>query len=177
MMQMLAAGGMPLLTDDMRPPDEDNPRGYLEFDPVRRTRSDPDWVALAVGKAVKVVHLLLQDLPQSFDYRVILMRRDLRDVLASQRTMLNRLGRRGAKLEDDRLLAVYAVQLRTASEWLRTQPWVRMVEVEYGECLHNPLGIAERVNAFLDGQLDVRAMAAAVEPSLSRHTTCRTINP
>ena len=31
MMQMLKAGGMPVVTDNIRKPDEDNPRGYYEF--------------------------------------------------------------------------------------------------------------------------------------------------
>ena len=34
MMQMLQAGGMPLLIDDLRPPDADNPNGYWEYEPV-----------------------------------------------------------------------------------------------------------------------------------------------
>lgn len=170
MMQMLAAGGMPLLTDDRRAPDEDNPRGYLEFDPVKGTRSDSAWVALAVGKAVKVVYLLLRDLPPDYEYRVILMRRDLREVLASQKTMLQRLGRRGANLEGDRLLAIYSSQLQHVCEWLGTEERFRTVEVEYADCLQHPREVAGRVMAFLDCPLDTGAMAAAVQPALSRHT-------
>src|SRR5438046_6429896 len=93
MMQMLRAGGMPVRTDGFRKADEDNPRGYLEYEPVKRTREDSSWVSDAVGKAVKVVYLLLRDLPDGFDYRVILMRRSLREVLASQSAMLMRSGR------------------------------------------------------------------------------------
>ena len=96
MMQMLAAGGLPLLTDGVRPPDCDNPRGYFEFEPVKRTREDPSWVPTAVGKAVKMVTMLLRDLPGEFDYRVILMYRDPEEVLASQKAMLGRSGRKAA---------------------------------------------------------------------------------
>lgn len=35
MMQMLQAGGVPLLTDGERTPDEDNPEGYLEWEPIK----------------------------------------------------------------------------------------------------------------------------------------------
>ena len=35
MMQMLSAGGLPALTDDLREADESNPRGYFEFEPVK----------------------------------------------------------------------------------------------------------------------------------------------
>lgn len=86
MMQMLAAGGWPLPTDGVRAPDWDNPRGYLEFEPVKRTQKDPSLVPAAVGKAVKVVTMLLRDLSPNFDYRVILMSRDPGEVLTSQQS-------------------------------------------------------------------------------------------
>src|SRR5262245_41311102 len=92
MMQMLAAGGMAVLTDELRGPDPDNPRGYYEFEPVKRTRHDPSWLVGAPGKAVKLVHLLLYDLPAEYSYRVIFMKRRLSEVLASQRAMLDRQG-------------------------------------------------------------------------------------
>ncbi len=41
LMQMLAAGGMPALTDHQRATDEDNLRGYYEYEPVKRLRGDP----------------------------------------------------------------------------------------------------------------------------------------
>ena len=75
MMQMLAAGGVPLLIDQVRAADEDNPRGYYEFEPVKRTRQDSSWLESAVGKAIKMVHLLLYDLPPTYQYAVILMGR------------------------------------------------------------------------------------------------------
>jgi hypothetical protein len=167
-MQMLAAGGMEVLTDELRAADEDNPRGYFEFEAVKRTRSDPGWVPLAAGKAVKVVHLLLPDLPPGFEYRVILMRRDAGEVLASQRTMLARLGRPGAQLSDERLAAIYAAQLERVREWLRSQGGFRVLEVEYADCLCRADETASRILEFLEVPLDGRAMAAAVDPSLYR---------
>lgn len=92
-MQMLRAGGMTLLTDRVRPPDEDNPRGYYEFEPVKQTASDPAWLKAAQGKAVKMVFRLLVDLPPDYAYRVVLMTRKLEEVLASQRVMLARSGK------------------------------------------------------------------------------------
>jgi hypothetical protein len=168
MMQMLAAGGMPVLADGLRAADEDNPRGYFELDAVKRTRTDAEWVPLAVGKAVKVVHLLLRDLPQEFRYRVILMRRDLGEVLASQRAMLARLGRPGAQLSDDRLAAIYTAQLEDVRGWLRTQPEFRVLEVEYTACLEHADETVGRLCEFLELPLDCRAMAGAVDRSLYR---------
>ena len=44
MMQMLEAGGMEVLTDGVRKPDEDNPRGYYEFERVKRLPEDTGWL-------------------------------------------------------------------------------------------------------------------------------------
>src|SRR5262245_57703089 len=93
MMRMLEAGGMPVLVDNIRAADEDNPAGYYEFEPVKQTSADNAWVKLAVGKAVKVVYRLLYDLPAGFRYRVLFMQRDMAEVLASQRKMLERAGK------------------------------------------------------------------------------------
>ena len=98
MMQMLRAGGIPALTDEVRAADEDNPRGYLEFERVKRIKQDTAWLDEAAGKVVKMVHLLLYDLPPDRPYRIVFMRRDLDEVLASQRKMLDRQGKQGAAI-------------------------------------------------------------------------------
>ena len=168
MMQMLAAGGMPVLTDGVRAADEDNPRGYLEFEAVKRTRQDSSWLNSARGKAVKMVYLLLRDLPPTEDYRVILMHRDLTEVLASQRAMLLRLGNPGADLSDAQMASLFRAQLQSTTAWLQADPRFRLLETHYQDCLRNPARAAAQVNEFLGGHLDETAMAAAVDPALYR---------
>jgi hypothetical protein len=168
MMQMLAAGGMPPLTDGVRAPDEDNPRGYFEFEAVKRARKDSSWVSTSVGKAVKMVPLLLRDLPPDFDYRVILMRRDPSEVLESQKAMLQRLGRTGAKASDETLKELFQKELERTSHWLAAQLNFRMLTVDYRECICYPAGVAGSVNAFLDGKLDPLEMAGVVDATLYR---------
>ena len=95
MMQMLAAGGMPTLIDGVRTPDADNPRGYFELEAVKATRRDASWTRDAVGRAVKVIHVLVSALPPGREYRLIWMRRRLEEVVASQQAPLARgVGRR-----------------------------------------------------------------------------------
>ena len=90
LMQMLAAGGLPVQSDDERPPDRHNPRGYLEYAPVKRLRDDASFLGGAVGRVVKVVVPLVCALPVrlpngvALDYRVVLVTRDPREVVASQ---------------------------------------------------------------------------------------------
>ena len=168
MMQMLAAGGIPPLTDHLRAADESNPRGYFEFDAVKRLRSDHSWLDLARGHAVKIIHLLLRELPtdRGLQYRVLFMRRPLGEVLASQRAMLERQGKPAA---DDALLAkVFRGQLEQADEWLASAPGFSVLQVEHRALFESAPSTTERVNEFLGGQLDVAAMLGVIEPALYR---------
>ena len=173
MMQMLAAGGMPLLTDGVRAPDWDNPRGYFEFEPVKRTRDDPSWVPNAIGKAVKMVTMLLRDLPAEFDYRVILLHRDLDEILASQKAMLRRLGRSGPETSDENLKKLFEQELERVSQWMAAQPNFRTLTVIHHDCFQSPAAVAESVNLFLNRDSDVVEMAKVVDSALYRKVVGR----
>ena len=77
MMQMLEAGGLRLLVDNIRKPDKDNPKGYYEYEKVKQIRTDISWLDEAEGKALKIVYSLLYDLPKNRNYKVIFMKRNL----------------------------------------------------------------------------------------------------
>ena len=55
LMQMLGAGGMRILSDELREADEDNPRGYLEFERVKNLLKDSKWLFEARGRVIKIV--------------------------------------------------------------------------------------------------------------------------
>jgi hypothetical protein len=168
MMQMLAAGGMPILSDGIRAADVDNPLGYLEFEPVKRTREDASWLDKAPGRAVKMVYALLYDLPPAYYYRIILVQRDLTETIASQQAMLRRLGLKGADLPNDRLAELFREEFRKIGEWLEGRSNFRYLEIHYRDCLNNAQSVAERVNRFLGGTLDVSRMARVPDPTLHR---------
>lgn len=168
MMQMLAAGGLPVLTDGLRPADDDNPRGYFEYEPVKRTKRQDSWVPLAEGLAVKIVYALLRDLPAKHEYRVIMMHRDLSETIASQRDMLRRSGRSGADVSEETLRGLFEKELREVAAWLAAQPNFQVLDVEYTDCVYDPARVASRVNAFLGGGLDETSMISAVDPLLYR---------
>lgn len=166
MMQMLAAGGLAVLTDSKRAADADNPRGYYEYDAVKSLARDASWVAGARGKAVKIVSALLIHLPDGFDYRVIFMRRPMAEVLASQNTMLDRLGHAGPRGDDARLADLFARHLDEVDTMLRSRPTIARLDVDYPAVIASPLRVAATVSAFLDGAPDPARMAAAVAPEL-----------
>ncbi len=168
MMQMLQAGGLEPLVDGERTADEDNPRGYLELEAVKRTDADPTWVDAARGKVVKVISQLLPTLPADRDYRVIFMRRQLDEVLASQREMLRR---RGEPLDDDdaAMKDTLAAHVAEIEMWLRDQPHVSALYVSYNRLVTDPAPQVARIRAFLSDALDPTAMTTALDPTLYRN--------
>ncbi len=168
MMGMLEAGGLPVLTDSLRRADEDNPRGYYEFELVKKIEKEQGWLEEARGKAVKLISALLKYLPPTYSYQIIFMRRSLAEVLASQRQMLIRRGEPPSTVDDERMAALFEKHLAAVEQWLATQPHMRVLYVRYDEVVADALAQAQRVNEFLGGGLDVERMAAAVDRALYR---------
>jgi hypothetical protein len=168
MMQMLAAAGMPVLTDGLRPADHHNPRGYFELEAVKHTRTDQSWLAHAEGKVVKVVHLLLSQLPPDHEYRVIFMQRDLLEAIASQRAMLQDQRRPSATLADAKLADIFGKQLAEVRHWLSQNPNSQVLYLQHRDVIERPLTAAQQVATFLDGDWDTSRMAAVVDPALYR---------
>ena len=170
MMQMLKAGGLPPLTDEHRPPDTHNERGYFEYAAATRLHKDTSWLDLAQGKAVKVVAQLLPSLPPQSapTARLIFMQRDIQEVVGSQRDMLQTQGQRGADIEDHQLGTVFTRQLGRIKKLLAVRQLPTLF-ISHRECIEKPTAVAVRINAFLGGTLKEQAMAAAVAPDLYRH--------
>jgi predicted AlkP superfamily phosphohydrolase/phosphomutase/tetratricopeptide (TPR) repeat protein len=170
-MQMLAAGGLNILTDGLREPDEDNPRGYLEFEPVKNLLRDSRWLPEGRGKVVKIVAPLLSALPAGLPCRIIFTERDLDEVLDSQDRMLVRRKQEIASTPERRqmLKNEYARTVVRVKAALARRPGTRVLSVGYREAVSDARGVAERVSAFLGGGLDVEKMAASVDPGLHRN--------
>ena len=169
-MKMLEAGGLAVLTDGLRTADEDNPKGYYEVERVKNlgSESDKSWLAEARGKGIKVISYLLKSLPPRFNYRVVFIRREMEEVLASQRKMLARRGE-AEETPPERMRALFDDDLWRASYQLRHRPEFETLELHYSAVLARPLEEARRLAAFLGGGLDAEAMAAAVDPQLYRN--------
>ncbi len=168
MMQMLDAGGLKALTDRVRASDEDNPHGYFELEAVKRTKKDPSWLDQAAGRVVKMVHVLLYDLPGDRAYRVLFMKRDLREVVRSQGVMLKRRGTDGARLTDEQLISAYEGQLTKIESWLAGQPGFDVLYISYNDLMTDPGRATVEVSRFLGGSLDEEQMLSHVDPALYR---------
>jgi hypothetical protein len=168
MMQMLAAGGMPLLTDRERKPDIDNPRGYCEWEPIKLLPKEPNRIDEAEGKAVKVITQLLLSLPHGRNYKVVFMERPLPEVLASQDEMLKRRGSNDS-VDPALLTSGFRNHMKEVVAWLEQREDIAVCRVGYRKVLSDPSGSAKTVRDFLDLDLNVEAMGREVDPSLYRN--------
>jgi hypothetical protein len=168
LMKMLEAGGMQVLTDNIREADRDNPKGYYEFEKVKQIDHDKSWLKDAEGKVVKMVSQLLQHLPPDYNYKVIFMRRRMEEVLASQHEMLIRRGEPSDKIGDEQMAALFRKHLKRLKTWLDEQPNFEVIYVSYNKVLVNPVEQARRVSRFFDGALNVESMVNVVDPTLYR---------
>ena len=170
MMKMLEAGGVPIMTDAVRTADVDNPKGYYEYERVKELEKETDksYVREGRGKALKVISFLLKDLPDDNYYRVIFMRRDLGEVIASQNKMLDR--RQEQAIDDhDTMAEAYRNHLASVKILVRKRPNFEMLEFRYDRAVKDPREAARMVNAFLGGALDEAAMTAVVDAELYRN--------
>lgn len=169
MMKMLEAGGIAPMTDKIRAADEDNPKGYYEFERVKKLdKGDTAWVADARGKSVKVISALLRHLPAEHDYKVIFMRRKIEEILASQKQMLIRRGEPTDRVTDEELAGYFEKHLQAIDTWLTGQENVDSLYISYNEVMENPAEAATKINAFLGNILDAPSMVTVADPKLYR---------
>jgi len=169
-MKMLAAGGLPLITDGERTADEDNPKGYFEDERVKDLgrMADKSWLKAARGQGIKVISHLLKNLPPDNNYQVLFIRRDMMEVLASQAKMLDRRGE-NSETEDQRMTELFEADLWRALYQLKRGAHFDWTELHYRDVLANAQAQAKRICEFLGADLDVAKMAEVVDPALWRN--------
>ncbi|MBV6396486.1 MAG: hypothetical protein HFACDABA_02084 [Anaerolineales bacterium] len=169
MMKMLAEGGLQILTDAIRSADDDNPNGYFEFERVKQmTSGDRDWLDEAGGKVVKVISALLEHLPSDRSYKVIFMEREIQEVLASQKKMLDHRGEQN-KVKDEEIAAQYRAHLAAVKPWLARQAHMEVLYVDYNKMMAEPGPLCRRLIEFLDRPLNEEKMLAVPNARLYRN--------
>ena len=167
MMSMLEAGGLTALVDQIRKADEDNPKGYYEFERVKKIKEDDSWLDAAKGKAVKMVSMLLYNLPSDRNYKVIFMRRTMTEILSSQRTMLERTGQ-GTDVVDEEMGALFTRHLGEIEQWLAAHKNFEVLYVHYNNVIADPVHYAHHINRFMNHSLNEEKMVQAVDRALYR---------
>ena len=170
MMSALEAGGMTLVIDGIRNPDDDNPKGYYEYERVKKLpQGEADWLKSYQGKGIKIISALLTHLPEDYRYQVIFMERDIDEILASQQRMLERSGKEEENSVSEAVMRQsYIDHLDDVKSWLSEKEWIQTIYVSYNKILQNPENEMEKVAAFLNLELDVQRMVEIVDPGLYR---------
>ncbi len=170
MMKILDAGGLEILTDNQRVADEDNPKGYYEFEIVKDLPGggDATWLDGANGKVVKIISFLLQHLPATKNYKVIFMRRNVEEILASQRQMLIRRGE-PADGDDAKMAETFQEHLKRIRVWLANQQNIQVLYVDYNALMKEPQTSIQAVYDFLQLPLDKDKMLAVPDANLYRN--------
>jgi broad-specificity NMP kinase len=168
MMKVLESGGIQVLTDNIRQADEDNLTGYYEFERVKQIKEDKEWLKDAEGKAVKLISALLKHLPNTYQYRILFMHREISEILASQKQMLERRGENTDSVPDKTMAVLFQNHLIEVKAWLASQNNIKTLNVSYNEILKHPVSNIERINKFLGGNLNKEKMIEVVDPTLYR---------
>ena len=171
LMKMLDEGGMQIMTDSERTADIDNPKGYFEYERVKdlEKETDKSYVSEGRGKVLKVISFLIKDLPDDNDYRVIFMRRNLDEVIASQNKMIQRLGTDDSTAAEEAMKEAYRNDIVRTRLLCKNRPNFELIEISYKSTVEDPEETARSVNAFVGGHLDEAAMRVAVDGSLYRN--------
>jgi len=172
LMQMLEIGGIPILKDSERLPDEHNPYGYFEYQFVNNLNvtSNISYLQKYKGYAIKIVSPILAKISISFPARVIFLKRPLPEVILSQQKMARkRSDNQFTFIDTNRLLIIFEKHIQQTINSLAQNPNLKVLEVNFPEIFSNPKYIIDSVNTFLDGGLDINKMYTSIKPELYRN--------
>jgi len=168
MMRILEAGGLDVVTDNIRKADLNNPKGYYETEKTKKLKTDSIWIKDYKGKVIKIISQLIYNLPVEYYYKIIFMKRNMDEIIASQSAMIKNLGSKDPEIPKETLAARFNEHLERVGSWLIDQKNMEVLYISYNEMVANPKGHIPSVNRFLGGCLDEAEMAGAVEAALYR---------
>jgi hypothetical protein len=108
-------------------------------------------------------------LPANEQYKVIFIRRNMSEILASQRKMLVNRGEDPDKMDDAQMAMLFEKHVQQIEAWLTEQPNFDVLYVHYSDILSDPVTEAQRLSAFLGGRVDAEKMVEVVDPELYRN--------
>ncbi|MFW6065009.1 MAG: sulfotransferase [Candidatus Natronoplasma sp.] len=169
MMQMLDEGGIEPLTDKERGPDEDNPKGYYEYERVKGLPDDTEWLKEAKGKAVKVLGELIKHLPGDYHYKIVFIERNLDEIIESQTKMLKHKGEDPDDISKDELRDTFKNYRKILKQQISASPNMEVLYVSYNDIMSHPEPVVESVSAFFDGELETTEMLSVIDEELYRN--------
>ena len=171
MMQMLEAGGLPAKTSDDRPADENNPKGYFEWEAIKKIATRPH-VLLEEGledHAIKCISALLEFMPYAHNYKIIFMTRPIEEVAQSQMRMIDRLGTDGSSQTFEEITEELSRHRTYIRERMEQNPRSEVLEIDYPTLVTTPTEIIPLISDFLGQRLPYpEKMIEVIDSSLYR---------
>ena len=96
------------------------------------------------------------------------MRRDIEEILASQKKMLDRLDE-ADEADDERMTQLFEADLFRARYLMKHSPHFEVLEIHYRDALEDPAPTAEVMRDFVGLDLDLDEMVGVVDPQLYRN--------
>ncbi len=170
MMQMLHSGGLEPLTDEIRKADNDNPKGYYEFERVKNLPDgDTLWIDDAKGKVVKIISTLLIYLPKKYDYKIIFMRREIPEIIASQAKMIINRGTQDADDDEELTKKMFVEHVAGVEKWIDSNANVDCLMVPFSDLFVKPMEHIDQIIKFTGVDLNKKAMQRQIDPKLYRN--------
>ena len=165
MMQILESAGIPIFTDQVRQPNESNPKGYYEHEAIKKLAKDNSIIFEAKNKAVKIIAQLLPFVPEDYNYKVIFMERDINEVITSQMKML------GKKTDvfPLSLINTFTNDVAKVKVWAEKEPFVNILFVNYKGIIENSVSELEKICSFLNiSNQKIENMLQVIDKTLYR---------
>ncbi len=169
MMKILEAGGMEVVTDNIRKTDEDNIYGYYEYERVKKIKENNIWLKETRGKVLKIVSKLLYELPSNENYKIIFIKRKMNEILASQRKMLERMGKSTGGTSDGEMEMLFNKHLSKIAKYIEEKKYIDVIYINYNDFVKSPNVQIKTLNRFLNNKLNIEKAVKVVDKSLYRN--------
>ncbi|HEX5002586.1 MAG TPA: alkaline phosphatase family protein [Bacteroidia bacterium] len=168
MMQLLCAGGLEAVTDNLRKADNHNPHGYYEYEQVKSLHKDASWVNTLIGKGpVKIVIPQLLYLPPGYNYKIIFMNRNLDEIVNSQQEMLSNGFAVASTHKTDQLKTVFGNFLTKCNAFCES-PNIEVLNVHYKDFVSGNEAVIyselSKIKKFLNADLEIESMYRVIDP-------------
>lgn len=171
LMQILDGGGIPLVFDEKRKPDESNPEGYYELAGgkiINLLQENPDYVNGFKGRGfVKITAYGMLFLPKG-KYRIIFIERDMEEVLDSMERM-----KKGEDLDREEIKESLTRLLSHVKKTLTQRSDIEVLHVNYNRILENPSQEIKRIGDFLGEEFNVEGAVSRVNETLYRNRAAK----
>ena len=168
MMQILNDAGYDIFSDGVRLPDENNLKGYFEYERVKALAKDNSWMSEAEGKTIKIIAQLLQYVPDLYQYRIIYMERNMDEIINSQNKMLSRLNIIKPFNTNDVLKNVYSRQTENILKVMAAKPNVQLLKVSYNGLIEKEKFVIKSLINFSENKITESNILNCIDKSLYR---------